>query len=116
MHHTLRSIRTFGLYLLPAFLLATASALLVTLLYSPARVSIAVVDNHNGHSPASARVAALLDNALRQFQAERESRAWILMHRYEQGVLSTEQPGIFQTAPLLIERGDSPRQPVLIRL
>ena len=112
MHHTLRSIRTFGLYLLPAFLLATASALLVTLLYSPTRVSVAVVDNHNGHALANARIAVLLADAVRQFQAERESRARILMHRYEQGVLSTEQPGVFQTAPLLIERG----APVLIRL
>lgn len=112
MHHTLRSIRTFGLYLFPAFLLATASALLVTLLYSPTRVSVAVVDNHNRHALANARIAVLLADAVRQFQAERESRAWILMHRYEEGVLSTEQPGIFQTAPLLIERG----APVLIRL
>lgn len=110
MHNTLRSIRTFGLYLLPAFLLATASALLVTLLYSPTRVSVAVVDNHNRHALANARIAALLADAVRQFQAERESQAWILMHRYEQG--ATEHPGLFQTAPLLIQRG----APVLIRL
>lgn len=112
MHHTLRSIRTFSLYLLPAFLLVMASALLVTLLHPPTRVSVAVVGNHNGHALANARIAVSLADAVRQFQAERESRSRILMHRYEEGAGSTGRPGVFQTAPLRIERGG----PVFIRL
>lgn len=45
MSDTIRSFRSFGIYLLPVFLLAIAGASLLALLYYPAPLAIAAVES-----------------------------------------------------------------------
>ena len=124
MRNTIRIIRNFAVYLLPATLLATASALLVALLYYPAPSSAladesrntAVVDDRYERTHAEALFATMLADALRQIQAERETQARTLIFRYDYAAPSAERPARLGVAPPLIGNGGDSGRPILIRL
>lgn len=124
MRNTIRIIRNFAIYLLPATLLATASALLVALLYYPAPSSAladesrnaAVADDRYDHVHAETLFATMLADALRQIQAERETQARILIYRYDYAVPSAERPARLGVAPPSIRNGGDSGRPILIRL
>ncbi|MDS4070276.1 MAG: hypothetical protein RKO24_11720 [Candidatus Competibacter sp.] len=125
MRNTIRIIRNFAIYLLPATLLATASALLVALLYYPAPSSgladesrnTAVVDDRYERAHAETLFATMLADALRQIQAERETQARTLIYRYDDyAVPSAERPARLGVAPPSIGNGGDSGRPTLTRL
>jgi hypothetical protein len=124
MRNTTRSIRQVSIYLLPATLLAIASTLLMALLYYPAPSSTkvdesrntAVVDDPYGREHVDTLFAAMLADALRQIQAERETRARILIYRHDHDMPSAEQPARMGVAPPMTGNGNDSGRPVLIRL
>ncbi len=99
MRHLFRGIWSLNIYLVPASLLATAGALLLALLYYP---TSPVVPTVQPDSPAAAEArwrahsdamfAAMLLDALRQIQTERQSQGQTLMYRFELDPFSREQP------------------------
>ena len=120
MFHPLRSIRTFGLYLVPASLLAMAGALLIALLYYPApnhhRAPAAIVKDAPHINPVEAMMALWLAEVVRQHKAEQQSQARILMHYSTEGGWSTGEAVRLYLAPRWITPGDDSRRPPLIRL
>ena len=123
MRNTIRIIRNFAIYLLPATLLATASALLVALLYYPAPSALAdesrntaVAEDRYEHARAETLFATMLADALRQIQAERETQARTLIYRYDYAAPSAERPARLGVAPPLIGNGGDSGRPILIRL
>lgn len=123
MRNTIRIFRNFAVYLLPATLLATASALLVALLYYPAPSSALADESRNAgivadryeHAPETL-FATMLADALRQIQAERETQARTLIFRYDYAAPSAERPARLGMAPPLIGNGGDSGRPILIRL
>ncbi len=119
MHNPLRSIRTFGFYLLPASLLATAGALLIVLLYYPTpdrhRAPAAIVNSAPQTYPAEAMLALWLAEILRQREAERDPHTRTLTPGVE-APRFVEPSARLHPAPLLTVPGDDPRRPPLIRL
>lgn len=124
MRDTIHTLRNFAIYLLPASLLATAGALLITLLYYPlshdapmakSRI-IAGMDDPHGQADAATLFSAMLADALRQIQVEPEAQARTLMYRYENGVPMEERPVMLRSTPPMIRHGDGSDHPVLIRL
>lgn len=119
MRDTIRTIRNFGIYLLPASLLAAAGVLLMALLYYPvpaaapssASHAAAIVDHEYWRSHAEALFAAMVADALRQLQEEQEGQARTLQYRYERPLPSGERPA----TPLGPNSGAADRPP-LIRL
>lgn len=102
MRNAIRSFQKFGFYLLPASLLVLCGALLTALLYSPAPVAgpaqpVVIMDKFYWQAHAEAMFLALLADALRQSQEDRETQARTLMYAEP---LPTGEPG----------------RPVLIRL
>ncbi len=103
MRSTTRSLRHFGLYLLPAGLLTLASSLLIALLYYPApgteTARPTAAHSAQAQTYTDAMLAALLADAVRQLQTERQNSAQTLMYRYQ----ATPQPGMpefqIRTAP-----------------
>lgn len=127
MSNTLRSLRNFGIYLLPALLLVIAGVSFMALLFYPVQPSIAVVESQatsrvnqdNWQTHAEALFAALLADALRELQAEQETKVRTLMYRYESGPSAvTERPALLRIAPPAIENEScgSSRPSALIRL
>ncbi len=100
MHNPIRTIRNFGIYLLPASSLAVATALLLGLLYYPTPATfsstqpqtVPTVEQPDWQARSDALFAALLADALRQLQAEQENQARTLRYQYEQDYLSGEAP------------------------
>lgn len=115
----LRSIRTFGLYLLPASLLTTAGALFVLLLYYPTPhhhfTPAAIVENDPHINPAEAILALWLVEILRQREAGRDLQTRTLTPRVETPGFA-ELSARLQPAPLLIAPGHYSRRPPPIRL
>ena len=125
MSHTIRSVRNFGIYSLPALLLAIAGTLLVALLHYPAPTAVAVVesrtpgflDQGDRQTRAEALIAAILADALRQIWPERDIQARTLMYRYPQNPFSAKQPALLRIAPPARENaGDGSSRPILIWL
>jgi hypothetical protein len=114
MSDTIRSFRSFGIYLLPVFLLAIAGASLLALLYYPAPLAIAAVesrptgavDRGDWQAHAETMFAAMLMDALRELHSEQETQARTLMYRYEQNPFSAEHPALLRIAPPVIENAD----------
>ena len=123
MSNMIRGFRNFNIYLLPAFLLTTAGALLMGLLYYPAPAThaagepqtVAVADENYWRVHAEDLFVVLLADALRQLQAERQTQARTLRYSHEH-TLSGEQPATLRIAPPFIENGGAATRPVLIRL
>lgn len=108
MSDTIRGFRNFRIYLLPAFLLASAGALLVALLYYPTPTAVTVAESQiagevaqsDGQTRAETLLAAMLADALREIQSERETQArTLMMYRYEQNSFSAERPALLRIAP-----------------
>ena len=124
MRNTIRIFRNFAVYLLPATLLATASALLVALLYYPAPSSALADESRNAgivadrydRAHAETLFATMLADALRQIQAEREIQARTLIFRYDYAAPSAERPARLGVAPPLSGNGGDSGRPILIRL
>lgn len=124
MRNTIRTIRSLGIYLLPASSLAVAGALLLGLLYYPAPVSVATpqpqpaatVEPQDWQTRADGLFAALLADALRQLQAEQETRARTLRYQYEDGLSSGEAPVMLWIAPPWVMETDGGAGPSLIQL
>jgi hypothetical protein len=123
MRDMIRGIRNFGIYLLPISLLATAGTLLMALLCYPAPSVAPATQPHTapvaetpyGRTHAEALFAAMVADALRQIQKERETQARILMYPYENDAPSAERPAMLWAPPLFRKDADS-SGPVLIRL
>ncbi len=120
MSHTIRSVRNFGIYSLPALLLAIAGALLMALLYYPAPAAVAAVeartpgdlDQGDRQTRADALFAAMLADALRQLRPERDFQARTLMYRYPHNPFSAERPALLRIAPPARESaGDASSRP-----
>ena len=124
MRHTIRRIRNLALYLPPVLLLATAGALLLGLLYYPTpsssttggRQTIMVMDENQWRVPTEDLVAILLADALRQMQAEQETRTRTLIYQYETNPHWAEEPAMRRIAPPVIVNGHAADRPVLIYL
>lgn len=107
MRNAIRTIRNLGIYLLPASSLSVAIALLLAFLYYPGPATVAnsqiradaTVEHWEWQAHADAWFAALLDDALRQLQAEQETRARTLRYQYEDGLSSGEAPVLLWIAP-----------------
>lgn len=85
MRNTIRSLRNFGLYLLPASLLVLCGALVTALLSEPAPVTppaqpVAIMNESDWQAHTEAMLMALLVDALRQSQEARETQARTLMY------------------------------------
>ena len=99
MRHLFRSIRSRNIYLVPVSLLAIAGALLLALLYYPTSAVIPTVQTDHParaveerwRAHADAMFAALLLDALRQVQIERQTQGQTLMYRFELDSSSQEQ-------------------------
>ena len=120
MSDTIRGFRNFRIYLLPAFLLASAGALLVALLYYPTPTAVTVAKSQSAgevvaqsdwQAHAETQFAAMLVDALRELRSEQETQARTLMYRHQQNPFSAEQPAMLQIVPPVGEnaRGDSNR-------
>lgn len=125
MRNTIRTIRSLGIYLLPASSLAVAGALLLGLLYYPTPITlsstssqpVATTEQPDRQARADALFAALLADALRQIQDEQETRARTLRYQYEDGLSSGEAPVMLWTAPPLTMDADCDAgHPTLIQL
>lgn len=128
MSDTLRGFRSFGIYLLPAFLLAAVGTLLMALLYYPAPSAVPVAESRHAattnrddrQARAEALFAAMLLDALRELRPEQKTRARTLMYRYEQNLLpATEQPTLLRIESPATVQNDDERgfgHPILIRL
>ncbi len=125
MSNMIRSIRSFVPYLLPAALLATAGVLLMGLLYYPnpaaihaARTPQTVVSMSERYWNAHAEdmLAALLADAVRQLQAERQTQVRVPYYAHERGIFTGERSTGLRAAPFLIENDNDPGRPILIRL
>ena len=99
MRHLFRNIRSLNIYLVPTSLLATAGILLLALLYYPAPAGVPAVQPDNPataearwRAHADAMLAAMLLDALRQIQTERQTQGQTLMYRFELDPFSREQP------------------------
>ncbi|QQS54934.1 MAG: hypothetical protein IPM89_03605 [Candidatus Competibacteraceae bacterium] len=98
MRHLFRSIRSRKIYLVPASLLVVTGALLLALLYYPtSAVTPTVQIDHPARAMeerwhADAMFAAMLLDALRQIQSERQTQGQTLMYRFELDPFSREQP------------------------
>ncbi len=132
MRDTIRRIGNFAVYLLPIFLLATASALLMGLLYYPTastpaadyppRVASAIA--HDRQTRADALLAILLADALRQFQMaqameqemEQETRTRILIYPYETDTNLAEESVTPHRTPPAPVKSRAASRPVLIHL
>ena len=119
MHDTIRTIRSLGIYLLPASSLAVAVALLLGLLYYPTPIAfsnnppqtVPTAEQPDWQAHADALFAALLADALRQLQAEQENQARTLRYQYEQDYSSGEAP-----VTLMPDMDCEADRPALIRL
>lgn len=127
MSNTLRSLRNFGIYLLPALLLVIAGVSFMALLFYPVQPSIAVIESQatsrmnqdDWQTHAEALFAALLADALRELQAEQETKVRTLMYRYESGpAAAAERPALLRIAPPATEHDSDgfSRPSALIRL
>lgn len=128
MRDTIRRIGNFAVYLLPIFLLATASVLLMGLLYYPTastpaadyppRVASAIA--HDRQTRADALLAILLADALRQFQMaqemEQETRTRILIYPYETDTNLAEESVTPHRTPPAPVNSRAANRPVLIHL
>ena len=99
MRRLFRSIRSLDIYLVPASLLATASSLLLALLYYPTSTVVPTVRPSNPaaaearwRAHAEAMFATMLIDALRQSQIERQTQGQTLMYRFELDPPFREQP------------------------
>ncbi|MBE2295832.1 MAG: hypothetical protein IAF00_12825 [Phycisphaerales bacterium] len=108
MRHLFHSIRNLTIYLVPTSLFATAGALLLALLYYPVPTAAPTTRSDNSvtvekrqHDQADAQFAALLLDALRQLETERQqAQAQILMYRrFEVDPFFQEQPTIRLVPP-----------------
>ncbi len=104
MRRLFHSIRNLNVYLMPVSLLATAGTLLLALLYYPPTPtptfrpdSPAAEERWRAH--ADTLFAAMLLDALRQLQAERQPQGQNLMYRFELDSFSHEQP-VTRRAPV----------------
>jgi hypothetical protein len=124
MRNTIRTIRSLGIYLLPASSLAVAGALLLGLLYYPAPASVAAtqpqptapMEPRGWQNQTDDLFAALLADALRQLQAEQETRARTLRYQYEDGISSGEAPATLWTTPSWVMETDGAAGHSLIQL
>ncbi|CDH47193.1 MAG: hypothetical protein IPL59_20285 [Candidatus Competibacteraceae bacterium] len=125
MRNTLRNLRNFIPYLLTASLFTIAGVLLVGLLYYPlpsastthATESVATTDQAYWRSHAENMLAAMLADAVRQLQAERQTQTHNPRSPHGNSAPSGELPAGLRVAPLIIiENGGDPSRPVLIRL
>lgn len=125
MRNRLRNLQNFGIYLLPAFLLATTSALLIALLYYPTPLTafsgeariVTATEGEYGRTLTETGFAALSADVLRQLQAEQKPQARTLMYQYESGAAyGGEQPAIMLRAAPLFEKGGDSGRSVLTRL
>lgn len=98
MGDTIRRFRKFGIYSLPAFLLAVAGVLLIAVLYYPAP-HVNTADGSRTSEVAQDRQTrtrdwfdAMLADALRERQLEQPPRAQTLMYRYERDPFSAQRP------------------------
>lgn len=120
MSSTLRRLRTFGLYLLPASLLATTGALLMGLLYYPTpstadKPQLATVEDATfWRAHADDMLVILLADAMRQLREEQDGHGQMQMHQYD--APSTDQRLFSRVIPMRIENGIPAKRPVLIRL
>jgi hypothetical protein len=74
-----------------------------------------VAETPYGRTHAEALFAAMIADALRQIQKERETQARILMYPYENDAPTAERPAMLWAPPLFRKDADS-SGPVLIRL
>ncbi|MFO1423889.1 MAG: hypothetical protein U1F70_09595 [Candidatus Competibacteraceae bacterium] len=121
-----RTIRHFGLYLLPPSLLVTAGALLMALLSyptpsvapgNPSHLAAAVDRDEYWRSHAETLFAAMMAEALRQYRAEREAdQARTLEYRYEHFLPLEEQPTTPSAMPPSRPNGGVTNRPLLIHL
>lgn len=123
MRDLLHSFRQFTIYLLPAFLLATAGVLLVALLcYPTPRTAPAstlesravIVSPSQLDAETDALLTAMLVEALSQLQPEPDRQARTLMyHRFESDASMAEKPVMLRAPlPLILEKNSD----TLIRL
>ncbi|MDG4551775.1 MAG: hypothetical protein P9F19_10280 [Candidatus Contendobacter sp.] len=123
MRDTIRTFRNFGLYLLPAFLLASAGVLSMALLRQPtpstAPSASPMVVDHDAYwrSHAETLFAAMLAEALRQHREEGlDGHARTLEYRYERFLPLEEQPAIPSAMPPSRPDGGVANRPPLIHL
>ncbi len=123
MRNLFHSFRQFTIYLLPAFLVATAGVLLAALLYYPAprtvpapalESRVVIVNPSRLDAETDALLTAMLIKVLSQLQPEPELQARTLMyHRFESDMPTAEKPVMLRAPfPLLIEKDND----TLIRL
>lgn len=97
MGDTIRRFRKFGIYSLPAFLLAVAGVLLIAVLYYPAP-HVKADGSHTSEVAQDRQTRtrdwfdAMLADALRERQLEQTPRAQTLMYRYERDPFSAQRP------------------------
>lgn len=125
MRDTIRTLRNFGLYLLPASLLATAGVLLMALLRYPvpsatpnsASHAAEVADHEYWRSHAETLFAAMVADALRQgWEERRDGHARTLEYRYERFLPLEERPTMPSTMPPPWPDGGAAGRPLLIHL
>lgn len=85
MRNAIRGFQKFGLYLLPASLLALCGVLLTALFHPPTPIAqpaptAAIMDDAHWQAHAEAMFLILLADALRQSQEARETQARTLMY------------------------------------
>lgn len=124
MRNTIRGFRNLRIYLLPAFLLATAGVLLMGLLYYPVpsnsaggeHQAAAVADEAYWRAHAEDLFAILLADALSQLRQEQDGRARTLRYQYEQALPSGECPALSPTTPPFSPGGSATNRSPLIHL
>lgn len=123
MRDTICTIRDFAIYLAPVSLLATAGVLAIALLYGPvssvapsrAFHTAAAADHEYGLPHAEALFTAMVTDALRQLQEERDGQARTLQYRCERPLHSVERPAA-RLAPPPWSNGAAAARPLLIYL
>lgn len=124
MSAVIRSIRNFAPYLLPAALLATASILLMGLLYYPsrpltihaARAPQAVTGDRYWNAYMSYLFEAMLADAVHRLHRDQQTQTHAPYNPHRRGAPSEEWFAGLRAAPLIIENGGDSGRPVLIRL
>ncbi|MDS4031304.1 MAG: hypothetical protein RKO66_14710 [Candidatus Contendobacter sp.] len=125
MRDTIRILRNLGLYLLPAFLLATTGALLMVLLRplpsavpsNPSHTAVIMDQDEYWRSHAETLFAAMMAEALRQYWEERQdNHARTLEYRYERFLPLEEQPTTPSATPPSGPDGGVANRPPLIHL
>lgn len=122
MYNFIRGFRNFGIYLLPACLIATAGVLLMGLLYYPmpsTRATVesqALADTDDWRKHAEDMLAILLADALRQIQEEEEGHARTLRYQYEYALPSGERPAPPGSGTPCTDSDGKAGRPALIRL